>query len=266
MKTTTKLFTLVCALGSLLLSAETVNLSDASNWSIRVAKPVFKDGKIIAKSGTALVGKKAFVPEAGKTYTLSMEINRIKEDAKNPTVLFGFEGLDANGKVLPVYSYQYNLNSVTELAADAKKGDTQIRIKKRTGWFQGSDFRIVADAKEDNSDIPNTNLIANGVKKIVKDGEVFVVTLNKPLVKDVASGTKVRQHLAGGYFYFSPDVKINTDNVYRVKSSVKGFNTGRMNYKKGFPKGVSQWRLVILANWNWSKAGMELANINWTVE
>ena len=167
---------------------------------------------------------------------------------------------------MPVYSYQYNANSLTEVVADAKKGDASIRIKNRTGWYQSSDYRVVADAKEDFSDIPNTNLIANGVKKIEKDGDAFVVTLSSPLLKDVAAGTKVRQHLAGGYFYIHPSIKINTDNVYRVKSSVKGLHKGHLAYKKGFPYGVPQWRIIILANWNWSKAGMEISNINLTVE
>ena len=266
MKTTTKLFTLVCALGSLLLSAENVNLSDASNWTFFQTKPGFKDGKYIVSRGSGFRSKKLFTIDPNKTYTLSMDVKRIKEDAKNPSLLFGFEAADANGKVLPVYSYQYNANSLTEVVADAKKGDASIRIKNRTGWYQSSDFRIVADAKEDFSDIPNTNLIANGVKKIAKDGDAFVVTLSKPLLKDVAAGTKVREHLAGGYFYINPSIKINTDNVYRVKSAVKGLHKGRMDRTKGFPYGVPQWRIIILANWNWSKAGMELANINWTVE
>lgn len=266
MKTITKFFTAVCAFGAFALCAEVINLSDVSNWNFFQTKPGFKDGKYIVSRGSGFRSKKLFTMDPNKTYTLSMDINRIKEDAKNPTILFGFEAADANGKVLPVYSYQYNANSLTEVVADAKKGDASIRIKNRTGWYQSSDYRVVADAKEDFSDIPNTNLIANGVKKIEKDGDAFVVTLSNPLLKDVAAGTKVRQHLAGGYFYIHPSIKINTDNVYRVKSSVKGLHKGHLAYKKGFPYGVPQWRIIILANWNWSKAGMEISNINLTVE
>ena len=117
------------------------------------------------------------------------------------------------------------------------------------------------------SDLPNTNTIGNGVKSVAKDGENYVITLFKPLQKDIAKGTKIREHLAGGYFYVHPSVQINTDNVYRVKGVIKGINKdGILNKNKGFSYGVPQWRIVILANWNRSKSGLELDNITFTAE
>ena len=87
MKTITKFFTAVCAFGAFALCAEVINLSDVSNWNFFQTKPGFKDGKYIVSRGSGFRSKKLFTMDPNKTYTLSMDINRIKEDAKNPTIL-----------------------------------------------------------------------------------------------------------------------------------------------------------------------------------
>ena len=267
MKNITKFFTAVCALSSLALCAEVTKL-DSTSLNFFTSKPKFEGSKVIAMTNVGLRSKKAFVPAEDKTYTLSMDVKRVSETEKNPTILFGFEGLDANGKPIPVYTYQFIPNTFTEVVADAKAGDTTLVIKDGKKWRgKSSDYRVVADAQEDLSDLPNTNTIGNGVKSVVKDGENYVITLFKPLQKDIAKGTKIREHLAGGYFYVNPSVKINTDNVYRVKGVITGINkNGIMSKTKGFPYGVPQWRIVILANWNRSKSGLELNNITFTAE
>ena len=267
MKNITKFFTAVCVLSSLALCAEVTNF-DSTMWKYFTSRPKFEGTKITAMTNVGLNSKKTFTAEEGKTYTLSMDVKRVSESEKNPTILFGFEGLSKEGKPLPVYSYQFIPNTFTEVVADAKAGDTTLVIKDGKKWRgKSSDYRVVADAQEDLSDLPNTNTIGNGVKSVVKDGENYVITLFKPLQKDIAKGTKIREHLAGGYFYVNPSVKINTDNVYRVKGVITGINkNGIMSKTKGFPYGVPQWRIVILANWNRSKSGLELDNITFTAE
>ena len=267
MKNITKFFTAVCALSSLALCAE-VTKFDSTMWQIFNARPKFEGSKVTANNASGLKSKKAFSPEEGKTYTLTMDAKRIKETEKNPSLLFGFEGVDAKGNPIPVQNYQFIKNTFAEVVADAKKGDTTIVINNGKSWrSRSSDYRVVADAKEDFSDLPNSNIVARGVKSVKKEGENWVVTLSFPLSKDVAKGTKVRQHLAGGFFYINPSITINTDNVYRVKGIIKGINKdGLMSKQKGFSFGVPQWRIIILANWNSSKSGLELDNITFSAE
>ena len=120
MKHITKFFTAVCALSSLALCAEVTNF-DSTMWKFFTSKPKFEGTKITAMANVGLNSKQTFTVEEGKTYTLSMDVKRVSESEKNPTILFGFEGLSKEGKPLPVYSYQFIPNTFTEVVADAKE-------------------------------------------------------------------------------------------------------------------------------------------------
>lgn len=263
---TFKLLTIGCALSAMTLGAEVIDLSAKTAWWHAGGNPTFQEGKIICPRRTHIFSKSSFAVDPAKTYTLSMDIKRLKEDAKLPSLLYGYEGLDAKGKPVPVYSYQTVPGTFTEVTAAAKKGDTVLRIKDGSKWRQSPDFYIIANAKEDFSDIPNRNFLTSGVKNIKKEGTEYVLTLTRPLKTDVAAGTKIREHLNNGYFYTSSAVKLNTDNLYRVKVVTKGLNNYGFLNRKVFPRGVPKWRIVMLINWNGSPAGIELRNPKLTIE
>lgn len=260
-----KLFTIGCALSVLTLGAEVVDMSQKSAWNTgRVS--AFKDGKITSAGRMMLIGKKQFVVDPAKSYTISMDVKRLKADKINPTILIGYEGIDAKGRPLPVTSYQCLPQSLTEVTAAAKKGDTTLRIKDASKWRTGNGYFVVVNAKADFSDIPNRQTVASWIKSIRKSGEEYIITLGKPLNRDVAAGTKIRAHIANGYFYVSPTVQVNTDKTYSLKYVTKGVSDYGLINKKSFPRGAAKWRVIVLVNWSASQGGMEISNARFTIE
>lgn len=83
--------------------------------------------------------------------------------------------------------------SITHVKTDASKGQNVVHLQKATDWPAKAHFHALAfDAKEDYSDIPNTNTIV--VKEIKETADGLTLTLHKPLTADVAASTPVRLH------------------------------------------------------------------------
>ena len=115
----------------------------------------------------------------------------------------GLQLYDKDNKRIDVITINSIPETATVLAADAKEGDTTLKIKDGAKWTNSRKDTVVAfGAKEDYSDLPNKNLI--GIKKgsIKKGEDVWTLELAEPLKKAYSAGTKVRQHKNGGtYFY-----------------------------------------------------------------
>ena len=123
-----------------------------------------------------------------KTYGLSGKFRSL--DGQKHRVVLGMIQYDAKGQIHGVH-----VNPAPEsrsmLSHVAKKGDTFLLVFNASQWGPGG--MIALNAAEDNSDLPNRNLIGP-VKAVKLMGGDYRVDLASPLKKEIPSETFVRLH------------------------------------------------------------------------
>ena len=213
-----------------------------SHWQFK------KEGNsLIAEGQKWMIGKKLIKLPEGSTID-SLKVSgtfRAVEGTPADTMYIGFKAYDKNRNEMQFANVHPIDGTLTALAADAKKGENFIIIADAAKWVKNQ--VPVTGAKADLSDLPNYNTLAN-VKSIEKCDEGWKLTLNKPLKADIAKGTAVRQHRAGGYMYYA---------FYATKPGVSGMIKNN-SLKKLWPH-VAYVRFLVLANWKGGKeAKLEL--------
>ena len=135
---------------------------------------------------------------------------------------------------------------MTEVAEDAKKGDKAIKVKDASKWdTKGKYSSIAFNAKQDFSDLPNCDQLPTAVPNAQKDGEVWEILLKKPLGKNIAAGTLVRQHSDGAAFIYAGGLAKLTDKWITRKGVISGIApVGNVSNKMW--KGTAKVRIVIL--------------------
>ncbi|MBO7329673.1 MAG: hypothetical protein J6W00_12985 [Lentisphaeria bacterium] len=197
-----------------------------------------KDGERLLVTGQKwMIGKKLIrVPEGTSLDTLKVSgIFRAPEGAKNNTMYIGFKAYDKNRNEFQHVNIFPVAGSETTLAADAKKGENFIMVADASKWQKNQ--VPVTGAKADLSDLPNYNTLPKAVK-IEKAGNEWKVTLSSALKADIAKGTAMRQHIAGGHMYYS---------FIATKPGVSGV-VKTNSLKKMWPH-VAFVRFLVLANW-----------------
>jgi hypothetical protein len=139
--------------------------------------------------------------DPAKKYRVSA---KVKQNGDTPALVYiGFIPFDAKGRlILPHHGFYNVKESMTVLTADAAKGAKSITVKDAAAWKGGSHYFVAFNVKDDMSDIPNHEL-AGVISKIEKTGDVYAISLTKPLAKAYPAGTKVRQHRAGGTYIYT---------------------------------------------------------------
>ena len=254
--------------GTLLCAAEVHNLIDPKVISaVNGCKLTFAGNQLTHTGKAFMFSKAKYAIDPAKKYTFKYTITN--DSDKIATVYAGFNVTDAKGRSFPIWAWQGNKKAFTEVAADAKKGDTQIRVKNAQGWATHAAACVVADAKEDYSDIPNTKKVFDQIKKCVKDGDVWVLTLAAPLKADLAAGTKIRQHYNGGYFYFantSPS-RIAPGKTVTVTAVIQGVNAEPERFSgKKWPVNSKKFSFLMLSDYTDTKAKLTLKDATLTVE
>ncbi len=129
--------------------------------------------------------------EPSKAYELKASV-KMPKGQKPMQGLLGLRYYNADKLELSPVSVCPVKNTMTALAAAAKKGDNSIFIPGDAAWTAGSLFGVAFNAAEDLSDLPNLSAVRMvNLKK--NDGKSEVI-LKSPLEKDYPAGTKVRQH------------------------------------------------------------------------
>jgi len=165
-----------------------------------------------------------FTLTPGKTYTLSAEIKSlsgagVKGQATKGSVGICFVSEMKNGK--PITSQESNriFPELAEVVKPVKVGDASIIVKGNIDrWYNVSDMPllIAVGAKEDNSDLPNNNLIklgSNGIKKLA-DGnwEIKIEEAGRRNIQqNIAVGTKLGVHYFLNLYDFIPEKKAEPD-------------------------------------------------------
>lgn len=251
--------------GSALFGAEVIDLTAKDLWP--PAKNVeFSAGKIVTNGRVMLRSKKMIAIDPAKKYTFKM--NMVAPGAKKASVvLFGIYPANAKGALLNANRFQCNPKTFTQVVEAAPKGAASIKVKNGAAWNFKSKFTAIAvNAKADNSDIPNSNIISNSIKEVKKEGDVWVLTLHRPLTRAIAANTNIRQHFDGGYFYFGTYYSLKDKPVTLTKTVTGKSPVGHYAPTKGFYPGMTHGYLVMLIDWYNSKNKIEFKDTTFTIE
>ena len=209
------------------------------------AKRITKtEDAFLVKGNSYLFSAKNLILDPAKKYQISGEFSQ--KGGKPMTVYLGFASYDGKGRLIDARKVNVNKNSLTEVAEDAKKGDKVIKVKDASKWNTKTPHSYIAfGAKEDFTDLPNGDLAATAKPNAQKNGEVWEILLRKPLAKDIAAGTAVRQQFDGAsYIYAAGAVKLSDKWVTR-KGTISGIApVGNVSNKMW--KGTEKVKVLIL--------------------
>lgn len=193
-------WSMVCAAGvtgSLLMAAEVAPLNAPENWG-NVKKA--DDGlELTHKMTTA----KDMIPiDTAKNYQLSGKI-RTGSDSQEKMLIYAGFGTFAKDKREIQSPFIIAVKApMTEVAETAAKGAKTIKLKDTSAWKIPNQFYCLAfNAKPDMSDLPNFDIVE--VDNANTDTAANVISLKRPLYKEIAAGTPVRLHRYGGTFLYT---------------------------------------------------------------
>ena len=254
--------TAIAAVSTALSAAEVIDMSKKEFWA-PVKGVEFSEGQIVTKRAMFRSLKPIDIDTA-KKYTLSMSVST-GEGKKQSTFLYGISPVAKNGRTCQAHNIQSIPGTFTEVAADAKKGATEIKVKNGAKWSTGSSAVIAINAKEDFSDIPNFTTVNVSVAKKAQDGDVWTLTLRKPLTRDIKAGSFIRQHAMGGYYYFSSRA-VRPNQTFNCKTTLTGKVSHGYYSTKGFHPAVNRAYIIILADWNGAGVPYTIKDAKLTIE
>ena len=235
-----------------LLAAACIGMLSAQEI-FSVAEPAdFIQAKRIAKAEDAFAVKgnsylfstKSFTLDPEKKYQISGEF--CLKAGKPMVVYLGFAPYDGKNRIIDARKVNVNKTSLTEVAEDAKKGDKVIKVKDASKWNTKTKYSYITfGAKEDYSDLPNRDQQATVVPNAQQNGDAWDILLRKPLTKDIAAGTPVRQQFDGAsYIYTAGSCKLSDKWITR-KGTISGIAPVGNVWNKMW-KGTEKVRVVIL--------------------
>ena len=241
----------------MLSGAEVMKLDSSADFTSSGKVVANAAEKSFAATGAyAKVVSKPIQIDPAKKYRLSGKFRAAPGTEPQP-LYFGFIPLDGKGKQIESFHVNIMKNAkVSELAAPLAKGDKVVKVKDASTWNAATPWGFIAfNAKEDSSDLPNSDLLPIVEKKIEKKGDVWEVTLKKPAAKDYPAGTKVRQHRSGAtYLYTAAGNKPVSADWQEFSGKVIGFSeNGTPSYR--WWKGTKQAKILIIFNYKTKSPG-----------
>lgn len=223
----------------------------------------------ISKNRAWIWGPDRITIDPAKTYTISMDLKNADGKPVNPMNYIGIAMLDSKQRVLTRDFVRIVPGSFATVAADAPKGAQEVTVNGELDLAKElrSVVGLILNAREDLSDLPNRNFAGQVLKTAVADGKT-VLTLKKPLARDLKAGEKVRcQYMASGYSYGILAGRIPGYDWKTYSCKVSGTDLqGTGAYNKFWP-GASIFQVVIVANYNPKTASEILVkNISVTAE
>ena len=227
-----------------MLSAEDLFIQSEPADFTPVKRIVKVEDAFSVKGGAVILSAKMFTLDPAKKYEISGDF--CQKGGKQVNLYLGFAPYDANGRLISSNMVNIVKNTQTEVAEDAKKGDKIIKVKDASKWNTKSKYSHIAfGAKEDFSDLPNSILLPTVKPNARQEGEVWEILLKKPLAKDIAAGTPVRQHQDGSAFIYTGGYKKLTDQWVSMKGTISGISSFGLPWNKIW-KGTEKVKVLIL--------------------
>jgi hypothetical protein len=142
-------------------------------------------------------------------------------------------------------NYPFKNNGVSHIVS-ARENSATIIVDSFPAWSRGG--YVALNAKEDLSDIPNTNLLDGTIVSVKQlENGYGEIIMNKPLKKALEKGTAIRIHgTAGSYFYTNEKV-LQPGEESTFNSSIRKNEDSIVYSSKEFPKGVYYVQPLILS-------------------
>ena len=259
-------FAAAAAFAALTLSAaEVINLASSDVVRNAWGTPLkFEENQITTKGRAFIVMKKTIDIDHAKKY--SFKVTAVGNKVKPTAIYIGFDPLNEKGVSIPAIQLQGLQYTFTQLARDAKKGDTVIYVKNGQAWVRGGSVVFVKDAKADNSDVPNSKVVGGNIVSVKKEGAEWAVTFKNALKEDLAAGTAVREHINGGFYYCAVKT-VPQDGEIVLSGTVSGLPKYLQQYNgKNWPIGAKKASFIILADWTNTKTPVILKDATFTIE
>ena len=224
-------------------AVQTTDWNDSKIWKSTKVKPG-TDGAALEAATPCLIESSVLIPvNANNVYRFSGEVRKVENVPSGP-FFAGFILYDKDKKAIQRQHVEVVRGTDTLLAADAKSGDSSIRIRNGARWQAKTNYFAAFHA----AGIPNRDLSPSAVSAVKRDGETWVISFAKPLQKSYPAGTKVRIQAAGAYFYIG---SLTPDNQWRAfGKDVKGTATDTIKPNLFWP-GTAYIAPMMMANWNW---------------
>ena len=226
---------------------------------LKSARDIEKGIRIITPgSHVQFVTLKKIAIDPAKKYQISCEYRRTPGTQGEGRFYFAPVCYDKDGKEIKVTAVNCLNGTDTVLAAAAKKGDKVVRIANGAKWNLRYG-NIAFNTKPDFSDLPNNEYAA--FTAINKKGDVWELTLAKPLAKDYPAGTNVREQRNGASFRYMLGNVLPTAEWQQFSRVISG---GKGETEPGYPFA---WRIAtaqagIVIFTNGKPADIEFRNIS----
>lgn len=175
-----------------------VNPEKPESWLGKVEPaPQYERGKgpcFVLYGGYPTVFRyKTLIPvDAAKTYTYKVTM-RTLDPALPASGYLGFYLYDKNKRSIRYCEVLPLANSKSQVVS-ARKGDKFLMIKKFDNFERFKTFVVAFHAKDDFSDIPNSD-VSPAISKVLDNGDgTLRIELKKPLTKEYPAGTVTRFH------------------------------------------------------------------------
>ena len=159
----------------------------------------------------------------------------------------GYSVQAKDGKKIDSRNYPYNNANKILHVVSAEKGSKSIIVDSVAECSKGC--KLVQDAKEDLSDIPNFNLIGDQIEEFrtLENGNMEII-MNAPLKNEVEKGTKVRIHGKGGAFVYMNNKTLKPGEEETFTSSIQKDDAYLEYSPKALSRGVYYVKPVILSH------------------
>ena len=208
-----------------------------------------KDGVFrVAGKAFFIHSKTAFSVDPAKKYVISGEFRFLGTVPRSFNA--GFMPLTSKNQSISSGNIDAVAGTETVLAAEAKAGDTAIKVADAAKWNnRRAACAVVFDALDNYADFPNFSCVGMKTGSVKKNGGVWEIELAKPLAKAYAAGTRVRQHLFGGTFIYSISKtrKELSGDWQKFSGTVTG-RTGHTRSDKAFWPCTAKVRVIVLAS------------------
>ena len=233
--------------------------TEPGDWRRAASFVKTQEGALRINTSGKLIGINRIHVNPEKSYRITMKARKAA-DSKPSLLLVIFEPYTEEGGFIAMNHVADIRNSHGILAKDVAEGSSEIFVRPDNpkAYAPIKSWVICFNAKEDFSDLPNSDISSNiQAMEAMEDG-TKKITFRAPLKKAYKAGTHVRIHAGGAYIYVG-QIKQTSDEWTDVSHVVKGIQRGWSNTT--FPVGTATFTVGLLANWGSKGTAVEIKDL-----